>query len=338
MSDPTSGRRPLAPRGEAARSLTPPLADARPPAARAESVDAPAAVRVGAGTKSRRGAEDPAYVRWTLISLAFLAMTILVVIPLANVFYEAFAKGVGTYWDNLHNDPDTLSAIFMTLKVAPAAVLLNVVFGFAAAWTIARFRFPGRTLLTSLIDLPFAVSPVVAGLLFVLLFGLQGIFGQWLRDEGIKIIFAWPGLVLATTFVTFPIVARELIPLMEATGSDEEVAAVSLGARWWSLLWRVTLPNVKWGILYGVILCNARAMGEFGAVAVVSGRITGQTDTMPLRVEKLFQEYNLPGAFAVASVLTLLALMTLVIKVTLEWRTRREIAEAARLRTQGGLS
>ncbi|MBM4242931.1 MAG: sulfate ABC transporter permease subunit CysW [Deltaproteobacteria bacterium] len=288
---------------------------------------------VRAGTKSRRGAEDPAIVRWTLIFLAFLAMIILVVIPLANVFYEAFAKGVGTYWDNLYNDPDTLSAILMTLKVAPAAVLLNVVFGFAAAWTIARFRFQGRTLLTSLIDLPFAVSPVVAGLLFVLLFGLQGLFGQWLRDEGIRIIFTWPGLVLATTFVTFPIVARELIPLMEATGSDEEVAAVSLGARWWSLLWRVTLPNIKWGILYGVILCNARAMGEFGAVAVVSGRITGQTDTMPLRVEKLFQEYNLPGAFAVASVLTLLALITLVLKGTLEWRTRREIAEAARLRT-----
>jgi sulfate transport system permease protein len=293
---------------------------------------------VGAGTKSRRGAEDPAIVRWTLIGLAFLAMTILVVIPLANVFYEAFRKGVDVYWDNLFNDEDTLAAIFMTLKVAPVAVLLNLLFGFAAAWAIARFRFPGRTLLTSLIDLPFAVSPVVAGLLFVLLFGLQGLFGQWLRDEGIKIIFAWPGLVLATTFVTFPIVARELIPLLEATGSDEEVAAVSLGARWWQLLWRVTLPNVKWGILYGVILCNARAMGEFGAVAVVSGRITGQTDTMPLRVEKLFQEYNLPGAFAVASVLTLLALITLVIKVTLEWRTRREIAEAARLRTQGGLS
>ena len=288
-----------------------------------------------AGTKSRRGYEDPPAVRWLLVGLAFLVMTVLVIIPLANVFYEAFRKGVAVYWSNLFEDADTLAAIFMTLKVAPISVLLNLVFGLAAAWAIARFRFPGRALLTSLIDLPFAVSPVVAGLLFVLIFGLQGYLGPWLREENIKVIFAWPGLVLATTFVTFPIVARELIPLMEATGSDEEVAAVSLGARSWQLFWRVTLPNVKWGILYGVILCNARAMGEFGAVAVVSGRITGETDTMPLRVEKLFQEYNLAGAFAVASILTLLALVTLVIKVTLEWRTRREIAEAARLRGQG---
>jgi len=289
-------------------------------------------LEAGAGTKSRRGYEDPAPVRWLLIGLAFTVMTVLVVIPLANVFYEAFAKGVDVYWHNLFEDEDTWLAILLTLKVAPVAVLLNVLFGLAAAWAIARFRFPGRALVTSLIDLPFAVSPVVAGLLFVLIFGLQGYLGPWLREENIKVIFAWPGLVLVTTFVTFPIVARELIPLMEATGSDEEVAAVSLGARWWSLFWRVTLPNVKWGILYGVILCNARAMGEFGAVAVVSGRITGETDTMPLRVEKLFQEYNLPGAFAVASILTMLALMTLILKVTLEWRTRRELEEAARSR------
>jgi sulfate/thiosulfate transport system permease protein len=288
------------------------------------------------GGKSRRGYEDPAIVKWILIGLAFAVMGVLVVVPLVNVFYEAFAQGVGVYWANLFEDRDTLSAIFMTLKVAPVAVLLNLVFGLAAAWAIARFRFRGRALMTSLIDLPFAVSPVVAGLLFVLIFGLQGYLGPWLREENVKIIFAWPGLVLATTFVTFPIVARELIPLMEANGSDEEVAAVSLGARAWHLFWRVTLPNVKWGILYGIILCNARAMGEFGAVAVVSGRITGQTDTMPLRVEKLFQEYNLPGAFALASLLTMLALVTLVVKVTLEWRTRREIEEAARLRTQGG--
>ena len=289
-----------------------------------------------AGGKSHRGYEDPPVVKWLLIGLAFVVMGVLVVVPLVNVFYEAFARGVRVYWANLFEDRDTLSAIFMTLKVAPVAVLLNLIFGLAAAWAIARFRFRGRALMTSLIDLPFAVSPVVAGLLFVLIFGLQGYLGPWLREENIKIIFAWPGLVLATTFVTFPIVARELIPLMEAVGSDEEVAAVSLGARAWQLFWRVTLPNVKWGILYGIILCNARAMGEFGAVAVVSGRITGQTDTMPLRVEKLFQEYNLPGAFALASLLTMLALVTLVVKVTLEWRTRREIEEAARLRTQGG--
>ncbi len=288
------------------------------------------------GGKSRRGAEDPAIVRWTMIGIAFLVMTVLVVVPLINVFYEAFAQGFDVYWANLFEDEDTISAITLTLKVAPVAVLLNLIFGLAAAWAIARFKFPGRSVLTSLIDLPFAVSPVVAGLLFVLLFGLQGFFGPWLREEGIKIIFAYPGLVIATTFVTFPIIARELIPLMEATGADEEIAAVSLGAKARHLFWRVTLPNVKWGILYGLILCNARAMGEFGAVAVVSGRITGQTDTMPLRVEKLFQEYNLPGAFAVASVLTLLALVTLVIKVTLEWRTRREIEEATRLRTAGG--
>jgi sulfate transport system permease protein len=241
-----------------------------------------------AARESRRGQEDPALVRWALIATAFVVMTVLVVVPLVNVFYEALAQGPGVYWANLFEDEDTLSAVFLTLRVAPVAVLLNLVFGLAAAWAIARFRFPGRALLTALIDLPFAVSPVVAGLLFVLIFGLQGFVGPWLREEGIKIIFAWPGLVIATTFVTFPIVARELIPLMEATGSEEEVAAVSLGARAWHLFWRVTLPNVKWGILYGVILCNARAMGEFGAVAVVSGRITGQTDTMPLRVEKLF--------------------------------------------------
>jgi len=316
-------------------SLPYPIPDGQGITPEASPASVPAAP-AAPGTKSRRGQEDPAAVRFALIGFAFVSMTVLVLIPLVNVFYEAFAAGFGTYWANLFEDEDTLSAILLTLKVAPVAVLLNVIFGLAAAWAIARFRFPGRALMTSLIDLPFAVSPVVAGLLFVLIFGLQGYLGPWLREEDIKVIFAWPGLVIATTFVTFPIVARELIPLMEATGADEEVAAVSLGARAWSLFWRVTLPNVKWGILYGVILCNARAMGEFGAVAVVSGRITGQTDTMPLRVEKLFQEYNLPGAFAVASVLTMLALLTLVIKVTLEWRTRRELEEAARLRTQGG--
>jgi sulfate transport system permease protein len=225
-------------------------------------------------------------------------------------------------------DRDTRHAILLTLIVAPAAVVLNLLFGLAAAWAIARFRFPGRSALVSLIDLPFAVSPVVAGLMLVLIFGLQGYLGPWLREHDIKIIFALPGLIAATTFVTLPFVARELILVMEAIGSDEETAAVSLGASGWQLFWRVTLPNIKWGLLYGVILCNARAMGEFGAVYVVSGHIAGQTDTMPLRVEKLFQEYNNPGSFAVASVLTSLALVTLVAKMALERRTRRELLAA----------
>src|SRR5262249_28046481 len=205
-------------------------------------------------------------------------------------------------------------------------VALNVVFGLAAAWAVTRFRFVGRTALVTLIDLPFAISPVVAGLMFVLLFGLQGYFGPWLRLHNIQIIFALPGLILATTFVTLPFVARELIPVMEAIGSDEETAAVSLGANGWQIFWRVTLPNIKWGLLYGVILCNARAMGEFGAVHVVSGHIAGQTDTMPLRVQKLFDEYNNPGAFAVASALTSLALLTLLAKAALEHKTRGDLA------------
>jgi sulfate transport system permease protein len=237
-----------------------------------------------------------------------------------NVFVNAFSGGVGRYWRALVGSPDTTHAIVLTLLVAPAAVLANTLFGIAAAWAIARFRFPGRTLLLSLIDLPFAVSPVVAGLALVLLFGLQGAIGPWLRDSGIRIIFAWPGLVLATAFVTFPFVARELIPLMEATGPDEELAAISLGASGWRMFWRVTLPNIRWGLLYGVLLCNARAMGEFGAVYVVSGRIAGRTDTMPLRIEKLFQDYQLPESFAVASLLTLLALITLFAKALLERR------------------
>jgi len=251
------------------------------------------------------------------------------------VFVEAFAGGVGPYWQTLTHDEDTLAAIRLTLTVAPIAVATNLVFGLAAAWAIARFRFPGRTLLTALIDLPFSVSPVVAGLIFVLIFGLQGYLGPWLRAHDWRVIFATPGLVLATTFVTFPFIARELIPVMEAIGADEEIAAVSLGASGWQLFRRVTLPNIKWGLVYGIILCNARAMGEFGAVYVVSGHITGRTDTMPLRVEKLFQEYNTPGAFAVASLLASLALVTLAVKTALEWKTRRDLAEAARLRSEG---
>jgi sulfate transport system permease protein len=265
-------------------------------------------------------------VRVPLILLAVGVITILVVLPIVNVFYEALRSGLGVYWTNLVADPDTLRAIQLTLFVAPVAVVLNLVFGVAAAWAIARFRFPGRTLLTSLIDLPFAVSPVVAGLSLVLLFGLQGYFGEWLREHNVRIIFAAPGIILATSLVTFPFVARELIPVLEAIGPDEDLAAISLGASGWQMFWRVTLPNVKWGLLYGIILCNARAMGEFGAVYVVSGRITGQTDTMPLRVEKLFQEYNNPGSFAVASLLTLLALGTLFIKLWVERQSHAELA------------
>jgi len=215
-------------------------------------------------------------------------------------------------------------------------VAANVVFGVAAAWAIARFRFPGRTILKALTDLPFSISPVVVGLMFILIFGLQGTLGPWLRDHGIKIVFALPGLILVTCFVTLPFVARELIPLMEAVGADEEIAALSLGANGWQMFWRITLPNIKWGMLYGVILCNARAMGEFGAVYVVSGHIAGQTDTMPLRVEKLFQEYNLSGSFAVASVLTLLALVTLVVKLCLERQSRRQPEEATESATLVG--
>src|SRR5262245_21682606 len=271
----------------------------------------------------KKAQRDPPLVRAVLTLAAVAVVGILILVPLVNVFYHALEDGPGRYWKNLTGDADTLHSIFLTLIVAPIAVAANVLFGVAAAWAIARFRFPGRTLLTSLIDLPFSVSPVVAGLIFVLLFGLQGYFGPWLRAHDIKIIFALPGLILVTAFVTFPFVARELIPVMQAIGSEEEVAAISLGANGWQMFWRVTIPNIKWALLYGVILCNARAMGEFGAVYVVSGHIAGQTDTMPLRVEKLFQEYNSPGSFAVASVLTLLALVTLVLKVVLE-RTKRE--------------
>jgi sulfate transport system permease protein len=277
----------------------------------------------------RRPAHDPWYVRWLLVGGTFAVVGVLVVVPLVSVFYQALAKGVGPYWDALAADPDTRHAVFLTLVVAPVAVALNTVFGVAAAWAVARFRFPGRAVLVTLIDLPFSVSPVVAGLVFVLLFGLQAPLGQWLQANGYRVIFAPPALVLATAFVTFPFVARELLPVLEAVGPEEELAARSLGASGWQMFWRVTLPNVKWGLLYGVILCNARAMGEFGAVYVVSGRIGGRTDTMPLRVEKLFQEYNQTAAFALASVLTLLALVTLVLKVGVERKLREQQAAAA---------
>jgi sulfate transport system permease protein len=274
------------------------------------------------------GRGDPWPVRWGLTLAALAVLTVLVLVPVVNVFYQALERGLAVYWHNLFGDPNTRHAILLTLLVAPPAVLANLVFGVACAWAIARFRFPGRAMLLTIIDLPFSVSPVVAGLMFVLLFGMQGYFGPWLRDHGVKIIFATPGLIVVTAFVTLPFVVRELIPVMEAIGPEEDEAAVSLGANGWQMFWRVTWPNIRWGVLYGVILCNARAMGEFGAVYVVSGHIAGRTDTMPLRVEKLFQEYNTPGAFAVASVLTFLALVTLALKTWLEHRERREIAEA----------
>ncbi|MBL9092648.1 MAG: sulfate ABC transporter permease subunit CysW [Planctomycetaceae bacterium] len=279
--------------------------------------------------------QDPPWVRVLLTSLAVAVVGVLVVVPVVNVFYQALKPGLSVYWRNLTADPETRHAIMLTLIVAPTAVVANVIFGIAAAWTIARFRFPGRTLLISLIDLPFSVSPVVAGLMLLLIFGMQGVLGPWLREHDIRIVFAVPGLILATMFVTLPFVARELLPVMEALGDEEEVAAVSLGANAWQMFFRVTLPNIKWGLLYGVILCNARAMGEFGAVYVVSGRIERQTYTMPLRVEKLFQDYDNPASFAVASVLTFLALITLVVKVFLERRTHAELAEAAALRQTG---
>lgn len=288
----------------------------------------PKATVMSGGQKTRITRNDPAWIRWPLIGAASLVMVVLVIIPVVHVFYQALRPGIGVYWDNLFGDPDTRHAIGLTLSVVPTAVVLNIVFGIAAAWTIARFRFPGRTLLTTLIDLPFSVSPVVAGLMLLLIFGLQGYLGPWLRDHGIKIVFATPGLILATTFVTLPFVARELLPVMEAIGDQEEVAAVSLGANAWQMFWLVTLPNIRWGLLYGVILCNARAMGEFGAVYVVSGHIAGRTDTMPLRVEKLFQEYNNPGSFALASVLTFLAVITLVLKILVARQTRRQLAAA----------
>jgi sulfate transport system permease protein len=298
----------------------------------------PDAKPAAARPRPRHAQQDPPLVRWGLTLAAVAVVGVLVIVPVANVFYQALGDGPSVYWKNLVADPDTHNAILLTLTVAPAALAANLVFGIAAAWAIARFRFPGRTLLMTLIDLPFSVSPVVAGLVFVLLFGLQGYLGPWLRAHGFKIIFATPGLILATTFVTLPFIARELIPVMEAVGPEAELAAVSLGATGRQLFWRVTLPNIKWGLVYGLILCNARAMGEFGAVYVVSGHITGRTDTIPLRVEKLFQEYNTPGSFAVASVLTLLALVTLIVKVVLGRKVAEETGKPAPVPEEGVLS
>lgn len=270
---------------------------------------------------------DPAWLRFALIAGAIATLGVLVVAPVVAVFAGALSEGLDAYWRAIAESRETLAAIRLTLVAVPISVAANVVFGVCAAWAVARFRFPGRSLLVALIDLPFAVSPVVAGLMLVLLFGRQGMIGPLF---GLKIIFAVPGIVLATTFVTLPFVARELIPVMEAAGTDEELAALSLGASGWRTFFDVTLPNVKWGLVYGIILCNARAMGEFGAVHVVSGRIAGKTDTVPLRIEKLFQEYDMDGSLAVASLLTLLAIVTLVVKNRLERRIDRGAASSGR--------
>ena len=267
---------------------------------------------------------EPAAVRWALIAIAVLFLGLFLVLPLATVFLEAFRNGAGAYLAALH-EPEALAAVRLTLLAAGIAVPLNVVFGVAAAWAIAKFEFPGKQVLMTLIDLPFSVSPVVAGLIYVLLFGAQGWFGPWLAAHNLTVIFAVPGIVLATTFVTFPFVARELVPVMQAQGTEEEEAARVLGAGGWQTFWRVTIPNIKWGLLYGVILCNARAMGEFGAVSVVSGHIRGRTNTIPLHVEILYNEYHTAAAFAVASLLALLALVTLIAKTLVEWRIQQQV-------------
>jgi sulfate transport system permease protein len=298
--------------------------------------------RAGIGTGTRPGERygvEPPLVRRLLIAAALLFLGLFLLLPLALVFSQAFEKGVGAYLDALR-EPDAWAAIRLTLLAAVIVVPLNTVFGVGAAWAIAKFRFPGRNLLTTLIDLPFSVSPVISGLVFILLFGRQGWLGPWLAAHDLKVVFAVPGIVLATLFVTFPFVARELIPLMQAQGPDEEETAILLGASGWQTFRRVTLPGITWGLLYGVILTNARAMGEFGAVSVVSGHIRGLTNTMPLHVEILYNEYNFTAAFAVASLLTLLALVTLGVKAFIEWRAGVKPASppAAEEPGQGALS
>jgi sulfate transport system permease protein len=276
---------------------------------------------------TRATGESP-LVRWTLTGVALVFLAFILVLPLALVFEQAFTKGLDAYWRAI-SEPDALAAAKLTVLVALVAVPINVMFGIAAAWCISKFEFPGRSVLITLIDLPFAVSPVIAGMIFVLLAGAHGWFGPWLMERDVKIIFAVPGIILATTFITAPFVARELIPLMQEQGPEEEEAAMVLGASGWQTFLRVTLPNIKWGLLYGIILCNARAMGEFGAVSVVSGHIRGETNTLPLHVEILYNEYAFAASFAVASVLTLLALVTLALKTLVEWQQRRVSAERA---------
>lgn len=283
------------------------------------------------GQQSRSATGGSPLVRWTLITIALLFLTLILLLPLVAVFGEAFRKGLGAFSESII-DPDAISAIKLTLLVAAISVPLNTIFGLAASWAIAKYNFPGKSILISLIDLPFAVSPVIAGLIYLLLFGANGWFGPWLAEHNIQIAFAVPGIVLATVFVTFPFVARELIPIMQAQGNDEEYAALTLGAGGWQTFWHVTLPNIRWALFYGVILCNARAMGEFGAVSVISGNIRGETNTMPLHVEILYNEYNFVAAFAVASVLALLALLTLGLKALIEWRGK--LSEQARMQNR----
>ncbi len=285
-------------------------------------VESAAASRTG-HRASGRFLTEPAAVRWVLTGVALLFLAAFLLVPLVSVFAGALAQGVRTYFAALA-DPDALASVRLTLLTAALVVPLNLVFGVAAAWAIAKFRFPGRSLLITLIDLPLSVSPVVSGLIFVLLFGLQGLLGPYLTRHGIQIIFALPGIVLATTFVTLPLVARELIPLLESQGNEEEEAALTLGAGGWQTFLRISLPRMKWGLLYGVVLCNARAMGEFGAVSVVSGHIRGRTTTIPLHVEILYNEYQFSAAFAVASLLTLVALTTLLVKVAVEGKQERK--------------
>jgi sulfate/thiosulfate transport system permease protein len=288
-----------------------------------------AASRVGgepANSATARAISEPVLVRWLLIGIALVFLIIFLFLPLGVVFSTALGDGIRIYLQTFR-DPDTQSAIRLTLLTAAIAVPINLIFGVAAAWAIGKFDFAGKSLLITLIDLPFSVSPVVSGLIYVLLFGLQGFLGPWLIAHGIRIIFAVPGIVLATIFVTFPFVARELLPTVQAQGNEEEEAALTLGAGGWQTFFRVTLPNVKWALVYGVILCNARAMGEFGAVSVVSGHIRGLTDTMPLHIEVLYNDYQFVPAFAVASLLALLALLTLVVKSVVEWKSAQQLAK-----------
>ena len=291
-------------------------------------LDKPLVPAVRAARPVKTNAFEPNWVRWTLIAVALAFLTLFLFVPLVAVFTEALKRGWDTYVEAIL-DPDAISAIKLTLIAAGISVPLNLVFGVSAAWAIAKFEFRGKSILLTLIDLPFSVSPVIAGLIYVLLFGAQGWFGEWLMEHDIKILFAVPGIVLATVFITFPFVARELIPLMQQQGTEEEEAALVLGASGWQTFRRVTLPNIKWGLLYGVILCNARAMGEFGAVSVVSGHIRGETNTMPLQVEILYNEYNFTAAFAIASLLALLALVTLAIKSFIEWRLHLSMRDDA---------
>jgi len=273
--------------------------------------------------------DAPFWVRWLLLLLALGVVAVLLALPAFNVLVQALLKGAGSYVAAVA-DPETVHAVVLTSLVALAAVAVNTVFGVAASWAITKYNFPGKSLLVTLIDLPFSVSPVVSGLIYVLTFGVQTKLGSWLNDHGIQILYAAPGIILATTFVTFPFVAREVMPVMEAVGSDQEEAALTLGASGWQTFWHITLPDIKWGVLYGVILCGSRAMGEYWAVSVVSAHIEGKTETLSLRVDRLYQDYRTQAAFAVASLLLLLAFVTLGVKAAVEWRLRRQLAEAVR--------